>query len=269
MDVVSHIVSALPVTSPLKTLFLSGSRGRGTEDEYSDFDFVAVCEESQNESVAHDWHAILEELEPLIYWQKLGKSSMLINAITKSWIRIDLSMVSSLDKSRFTQDTLVAVLDPDDQLASLPKKSKRQKTKPDAVLAIVNEFIRIMGLTGIVMGRREYLVGVWGVQHLRNQLVALMLEEVNPTHRGGALHLNTFLTDEQRFALGALPSAVATRNSIIQTNMAYAKVFLPRARALVDLVGAKWPEEFERETWAYLTRALEIDVSSQLAIAER
>lgn len=265
MDVVSHIVSALPVTSPLKTLFLGGSRGRGTEDEYSDFDFVAVCEESQNESVAHDWHTILEELEPLIYWQKLGKSAMLINAITKSWVRIDLSIVSNLEKSRFAQDGLVAVLDPDDQLSTLPKKTKPLKTKPDAVLAIVNEFIRIMGLTGVVIGRREFLVGVWGVQHLRNQLVALMLEEANPLYRGGVLHLNTVLTDEQRFALGALPSAVATRNSIIQTNMAYAKVFLPRARALMELVGAKWPDDFERQTWAYLTRELEIDVSAQLA----
>lgn len=269
MDVVSHIVSALPVTSPLKTLFLGGSRGRGTEDSYSDFDFIAVCEADQNESVAHDWHTILEELEPLIYWNKLGKQSMLINAITKSWIRIDLSMVSSLDKSRFAKDMLVPVLDPDDQLKALPDKAKRRKPKPDAVLAIVNEFIRIFGLTAVVMGRREFLVGVWGVQHLRNQMVALMLEEVNPIYRGGALHLNPMLTDEQRFTLGALPSAVATKNSLIQIYLAYAKVFFPRARALVDQVGARWPEEFERETVAYLSRELEIDVASYLAETAR
>lgn len=265
MDVVSHIVSALPVTSPLKTLFLGGSRGRGTEDGYSDFDFIAVCEPQQNESVAHDWHTILEDLEPLIYWQKLGKQPMLINAITKSWIRIDLSMTPTLEKSKYSKDMLVPVLDPDDLINALPAKTKRRKTKPDAVLAIINEFIRIMGLTGVVMGRREHLVGVWGVQHLRNQLIALMLEEVNPLHRGGALLLNPLLTDEQRFALGALPSAVATRNSVIQVNMAYAKVFLSRARVLAERTGVKWPDEFERETWAYLSRELEMDVASALA----
>lgn len=264
MDVVSHIVSALPVTSPLKTLFLGGSRGRGTEDGYSDYDFVAVCKPDQNESVAHDWHAVLQDLEPLIYWQKLGKQSMLINAITKSWIRIDLSMVPSLNKSSFAKDTLVSVLDPNELLEALPGKTRKRKTKPDAVLAIVNEFIRIMGLTGVVTGRREFLVGVWGVQHLRNQLIALMLEEANPLHRSGALCLNPLLTSEQRFALGSLPSAVATRNSVIQVNLAYAKLFLPRARALAERVGAKWPEEFERETWAYLSRELEMDVASAL-----
>lgn len=265
MDLISHIVSALPSTSPLKSLFLGGSRGRGTEDRYSDFDFIAVCKSEHNESVTQDWHAVLEEFEPLIYWQKLGKPTGLINAITKSWIRVDLSVVKSIDKSKFAKDSLEPVLDPDKLLDELPDKTKRQKVKSAAVLAIINEFIRILGLTGVVVGRREFLVGVWGVQHLRNQLIALMLQEANPVHHGGALVLNPYLSDEQRFALGSLPSAVATQNSVVQVNLAYAKMFLPRARALAAQVGAEWPEQFERETLAYLSRELEMDVASMLA----
>jgi hypothetical protein len=86
---------------------------------------------------------------------------------------------------------------------------------------------------------------------LRWSLVELFLLE-NRAQRGGMLHLNPYLTDEQRELLEALPTGP------FETSAAVARVFLPRARVLMAAHGHAYPEAFEEATRAYLAGLMEL-----------
>ena len=115
----------------------------------------------------------------------------------------------------------------------------------------------MLGLLVVVVGREEHLVGVDGVMLLRRYLIDLMLL-ANGSRRGGALHLNAFLTTEQRQVLEALPPLSPTRESVIAGNLACARAFRPLARLLMAQHGLSYPEQFERTTLEHLTRNLSV-----------
>ncbi len=108
------------------------------------------------------------------------------------------------------------------------------------------------------MGRKEYINGVLGVFHLRNKLVDLMIEETAVPNRGGILHLNRLITDDQKALLVSLPPAVPNRDAMIDAHLAYAAAYLPRARMRAKALNVEWPERFEDVTWARLKDTLGI-----------
>jgi len=61
-------------------------------------------------------------------------------------------------------------------------------------------------------------------------------------------------------ALADLPAARATRESVIEAQVACALVFLPLARDLHDRCGLGWPQEFEDATRRHLSKALSIEL---------
>lgn len=117
-----------------------------------------------------------------------------------------------------------------------------------------------MGLLPLAVGRKEYLNAVTGLFHLRNLLIDLLIEETGAPHRGGALHLNRLITQQQKALLAALPTAVSDEPSTIAANIAYAAAYLPRARKLAAARGIDWPERFEAVTRVHFKTALSIEV---------
>ena len=103
----------------------------------------------------------------------------------------------------------------------------------------------MLGLWRVVHGRGEPVLMAHGAGMLRWSLVELFLIE-NRARRGGMLHLNPYLTAEQRALLESLPTTAP------ELNAALAREFLPRARALMAGHGQPYPEDFERATLAYL-----------------
>ena len=106
--------------------------------------------------------------------------------------------------------------------------------------------------------RYKYVNGVTGVFHLRSKLLDLLIEETAAPDRGGALHLNRLLTEEQKQPVTALPPPLAERDAMIAAHLAYARAHLPRARRLAERVGVEWPDRFEAVTWDKLDRSLGI-----------
>ena len=132
------------------------------------------------------------------------------------------------------------------------------KQPPDAarLLFQVEEFVRILGLLPLAMGRQEYINGVLGVSLLRNALVELLIEETDAPHRGGILHLNRIITDDQKALIMSMPPAVPERDALITAHLAYAKAYLPRARQRAAALDMDWPERFEAATWQRLESTL-------------
>lgn len=251
-DVITTISNALSGTPGIRALFLSGSYGNGLNDAYSDIDFVLVADEGASDQVATLWREAVSQTGEIVLWWDRTTVPVLINAITNDWTRTDVVILKPDQLGAQNQAALKPVFDPDNLYNDLAKTAPEAKPNPARFTYQVEEFIRILGLLQLAAGRKEYINGVLGVFHLRNMLVELLITQTNAPNRGGVLHLNRLITDEQKALLMSLPPAVPDEQSMIDAHLAYAKAFLPRARDHATKIGATWPERFEDITWARL-----------------
>jgi hypothetical protein len=256
--IIQAIAGELEGEPRIRALFLSGSYGAGLEDAYSDIDFLMVASDGPTDAVAELWHRAVSRTGEIVLWWDRQVRPALINAITHDWLRTDVVILKPEQMDEQTKDSLKILFDHDGIFDALPASAKRADPDPRRTKYQFEEFIRILGLLPLAMGREEYLNGILGVFHLRNLLVDLMIEETGAPHRGGALHLNRLITDDQKELLASLPQPVPTRDSLIAANLAYAAAYLPRARKLASLWGIEWPEQFEAATWERLKKTLAI-----------
>jgi hypothetical protein len=243
----------------VRALFLSGSYGTGLEDAYSDIDFLMVALDGPTDEVAALWHRAVSRTGEIVLWWDRQVRPILINAITDSWLRTDVIVLKPDQMGRQTKDSLKVLFDRDGIFEALPATAASSGPDPKRARYQFEEFIRILGLLPLAMGRGEYLNAVTGLFHLRNLLVELMIEETGAPNRGGALHLNRLITEEQRQVLLELPPPVPERDLLIAANLAYAAAYLPRARRLAKRWGIAWPEGLEAAAWGRLRLKLSIE----------
>lgn len=258
-QVIQTVSDATREVDGLRGLFLSGSYGNGCADAYSDIDFILVAEEGATDRVAQVWREAIEQTGEIVLWWDRMTVPVLINAITADWVRTDVIILKPDQMKAHSRDRLKPLFDHDGILDTLPEAAASTRPNPKKALYQFEEFIRILGLLHLAVGREEYINGVLGVFHLRNLLVELMIEETGAPNRGGVLHLNRLITDEQKALLTALPPPVAEREAMIEAHLAYARAYLPRARKRAEALGIDWPERFEAVTWKQLRDTLSIE----------
>jgi hypothetical protein len=197
----------------------TGSLTRGTADPYSDLDLVAEVDDPGS----FDAVEALRAATPTVLLRAMPFGAI---AITPDWLRVDLAVVR-------------------------PGEDGGPPEAPATdVDALAEEFLRVLGLLPVVVGRGEWIVASDGAWLLRAFLVRLMLAENGERALTGAKRLNEKLTAEQRELVEALPPIAATRDAVVAAHLATADAFLPRARALA----VRWPAELEAATRAYLSR---------------
>lgn len=257
-EVIEEIANGTRNVPGIRALFLSGSYGNGMADEYSDIDFVMVSEEGASDTVAQIWRKAVERTGEIVLWWDRNTVPVLINAITQDWTRTDVIILKPEQMGRHKQSALEPVFDHDNIYEGLEENPPKHSPDLKRFRYQVEEFIRILGLLHLAVGREEYINGVLGVSLLRNKLVDLLIEETDAPNRGGILHLNRLITEEQKELLVSLPPAVPDRNAMIAAHLAYAEAYLPRARQRADRLGMDWPEDFEAATWNRLEESLDI-----------
>jgi predicted nucleotidyltransferase len=201
---------------------LGGSLGRGDADSYSDLDLTFVVADPATIDPA----AIIRAATPTVLLRTLPFG---VFSITPDWLRVDIVV------SNGAEPTLVRA--------------------PD-LRGLVEEFLRVLGLLPVVIGRGEWIVASDGAWLLRTLLVQLLLAGNGESVVTGVKRLNTKLTSEQRRLVESLPPIVAERGGAIAAHLATAERFLPCARALVR----DWPDELERATRDHLFRELGLDL---------
>ena len=258
-EVIQVITDATIDVPGIRALFLSGSYGNGSADEYSDIDFVMVANDGATDAVAEVWRKAVGQTGDIVLWWDRTTVPVLINAITEDWTRTDVIILKPDQMGSQAQSSLKPLFDHGNIFDGLAKTAQDNGPNLPKLKYQIEEFIRILGLLHLAAGREEYINGVLGVFHLRNLLVDLLVEEMNAPNRGGILHLNRLITDERKSLLTSLPPAVPNRDLMISAHLAYAKAYLPRARKRALQLDVEWPERFEAATWAQLGRALSID----------
>ena len=207
-------IVAAALGAGVRTVTVGGSLARGDSDRYSDLDLAFVVDDV----AAVDAAAIIGVATRTVLLRKLPFG---VVAITPDWLRVDVVVT--------TADTTPAAPAPDPR-------------------SLVEEFLRVLGLLPVVIGRGEWIVASDGAWLLRALLVQLLLIENGETSVTGVKRLNDKLTDDQRALVEGLPPIAATREAAIAAHRAAAEIFLPHAQALV----AEWPTEFEEATRSYL-----------------
>ncbi|MGV8832026.1 MAG: aminoglycoside 6-adenylyltransferase [Devosia sp.] len=246
---IDAITAAMTGNLALRALFLGGSLGRGTDDQWSDIDFVAVAAADDHSAIAASWRATLQTITPIVFWNQIDGAGIVLNAITADWLRCDLSIQDSENfGARRARNLVKPLIDCDGLYDDLSTTLPDRQPDPRAVRYLINEFIRVLGLLPVAMGRQEYVTSVWGVGLLRNMLIDLLQQHVTLPDPGGVLHLSKLLPAEQMQMLAALPYPGPDRTALIAAHGALAREFFPRARELAARLGLDWPADFEAAT---------------------
>ncbi len=241
--------------------FLGGSYGRGEADDFSDVDvYVVVANADDVPKCIDELANNLDKVQPILFSNVLPNART-INSITKEWLRFDFTVLTQHEIAYFSQDQLRPLFDPLHVFEKLrPVAEHRRNLTADGLIDIVNEFIRVLGLSMVVNGRDDVVTAQTGTNLLRDMLIRIMTLENGAQPQRGVLSLKRHLTRSQFAALTNLPALDATWPSVFARSKALAEAFLPRARALAAELGATWPEEFERVTLAHLCDRLGLDI---------
>ena len=246
IDGIAEVLEPLP---GLGSAFLGGSHGRDEADAFSDVDvYVVVADADDIADLLPRLEQSVDEISPILF-KKVLPNARTINCITTDWLRFDLTVVSGIElafaappatKPQFDRLGLAEALSATPVSAPAPTA--------DALLDVVNEFTRVLGLSMVVKGRDDLVVAQTGTNLLRDMLIRTMAMENAPQPRRGVLSLRRDLTPDQVAVLLDLPPLGATWPSIFARTKAIAAQFFPRARTLAEELDAPWPETFERVT---------------------
>lgn len=236
--------------------WLSGSLGKGEGDAFSDVDVLVLVAQGDSPLVSGDLAKRLGEVAPVGLMNSLFGGRVL-NVVTEDWQRFDLSFAEGGEIGRFDANALTPLFQREGA-APVAQPVVPYEPSPEGLRRMVEEFLRVLGLSVVGAGRREYVLMMWGAELLLRMTMDLMLEEnrIAPGARGGALHRNPFLSEAQRMELEGVPPLSATHESALAVNGYIASIFLPRARRLASEIGASWPEAFEAATRRHVQRHL-------------
>jgi predicted nucleotidyltransferase len=243
-DLVDDVVAALSEDDRVRGLWLTGSLGAGDGDELSDVDMFVLVAEDQVVGFADSWPAVADRFHPLLS-RRIGPAPMFTHVLP-GWLRWDVVIggpdrLVDLDRARVT-----ALLDRDGSTAGSPP---HLPPEPALVYEITEEFLRVLGLLPVVLGRGELVTAASGVGLLRQMLITLLRYRAEGSLMSGALNLNRVLLHDEVAALEALPAVYADRPAAIRSHLACAAMFLPVAR---ELLGDEYPTELEAACWEHL-----------------
>jgi predicted nucleotidyltransferase len=255
-DLIDAITAALADNPAIRALLLAGSYGRGTADEWSDVDLIALVAPEDQAALAARWRQVLNSITPIVFWSELNRGGLIINAISEEWLRCDLSIAPPDNFGRRARNTVKPLIDRDGIYEALPDSLPPKAPDPRVVHYLIHEFIRMLGLTPVGAGRGEYVTMVLGVGMMRDHLASLLMRDVTNPDPGGILHQSKLLPPEQMQLLRSLPYPGPDREAVIEANFEIARQFMPRARAMAKRLDIAWPEEFEAATRRRLSLTL-------------
>jgi predicted nucleotidyltransferase len=253
-ELIDAISGVLEADERIGAAWLAGSLGKGGGDEWSDVDVLALATGAPVPEVSADFARNIDRIaEPVLVNPLYGGA--VLNVVTADWRRFDISFAAPEFLGRYHADDLKALFNRSGHEPPSPPRPA-YRPSPERVLQLVSEFIRVLGLSGVVLGRQEYVMGLSGVDILRRTTIDLMIEQngIGPAERGGMLHTSRLLTPDQMAELEALGPVAPTSDGVLAASLDLARIFLPRAKALASEVGAEWPQAFEDATRRHLLK---------------
>jgi predicted nucleotidyltransferase len=250
-----QLVDALRADPRVVGIWAIGSLANNTADRWSDVDLLVAVRDATFTPLVAAWPDFLDQIAPTVFARQLGSPEKpTITAITPQWQRFDLTLTSAADARPHGYQARPLFVRPGETVTATfaPRTPEILRCR---LPALTEEFLRVLGLLPVALGRGELIAGLTPVAILRDALIELYRLE-NGVTRSGAKHLNTSMTEEQRRALEGLPPVAPTATAIMAGHRAIAELFLPRARRLAAVWAVEYPDAFERATLDHLDRAI-------------
>lgn len=251
--------AALRDDERVRILWLTGSLAAGAADAQSDVDLRAAVRAEDFARVGEWWQELIDRIAPTVWRRRWPgpPDEAITSAITTDYQRFDLVIQSVADTRQRTLEAAQVLFDKDDLARQITLTAPAQHDPLARLPALVDEYIRLLGMLPIVVERNDVAMGMEGQMGLHTMLISLLLME-NGIDRmaSGKRHVAAFLNDEQRALLARVPPLEPTMDSVIQGRIAYGRLFLPRARWLMESHSLTYPAAFEAATRQHLQDAL-------------
>jgi hypothetical protein len=263
MALLEKAISVLRADDRVLAAWLVGSFATNGGDPFSDIDVHCCIEDARAEEIRMGWKELLHRITPTVMATAFPPGTIGGYALTPEWTHIDLAFHP---RSRLDTAALTGLRPLFDRTGALlpahPIPRPPGVGEPWFPAAVVDWYFYMFGNLVVVVGRNEPVLATNGIITIRDTcLVPLFCAERGIRRAGGAKRLNVFLSEEQRFLLESLPPIVPTIDAVIEAEIALARLFIPRGRALAAKTGAAWPEQLEAATLAHVARGLGITVT--------
>jgi hypothetical protein len=258
-DLIAAFSKAAAEHDAVAALLLSGSLGRGEGDAWSDVDLIVVTPEAAHASFVAGVQAWAARVAEPVLWRQVYPGLPLFHAVTAGYLRYDIT-VTTLERMTESADRVRPLVDKVGAHSRLPSTREPPPLSARAVCEAAEEFLRVLGLLPVAVGRADYAAAAFGAGLLRQQLQTLMVLERRPVTPPGALAVARLLPPDDVRTLEALSAPPARREGAIAGSLALAEAFLPRARRLAAESGADWPAALEAAVRGHLRRELGVDL---------
>jgi Intracellular multiplication and human macrophage-killing len=243
----------------VRALWVSGSLARRDADAHSDLDLLAAVADADFDAFAGSWRSWLADITPTVLARPIPFLPGSFYSLTPACERLDvvLERVSRVPSSFFRSREVV--FDRDGLDAQVPAPAPPAGPDRAKVETAIEEPLRYLALFPAVLGRGELLLAQEGYGHMRRRISELFLEMNAPLPTTGVKHWRDKLTDEQYAVLESLPWPAATREALIDANIAVARALVAHGKPIAEKVGLPWPAELEAAVRAHLRRELGVE----------
>ncbi len=243
----------------VRALWVSGSLARRDADAFSDLDLLAAVADADFDSFAGSWQSWLADITPTVLARAIPFLPGSFYSLTPTCERLDvvLERVSRVPSSFFRARAVV--FDRDGLDAQVPAPVPQPGPDRAKIETAIEEPLRYLALFPAALGRGELLLAQEGYGHMRRRISELFLEMNAPLPTTGVKHWRDKLHPEQYAVLEALPWPAATREALIDANIAVARALVAHGKPIAEKVGLPWPAALEAAVRAHLKRELGIE----------
>ena len=142
-----------------------------------------MAEPEHEPCIAIVWFDLLRKLAPPVVVYRQGNQKILINIATKDWLSCDLVIACAQRFAERSQNDLKAVYDPKSLLNTLRIAPKPPTTDETRLTALVQEFLRILGLLPAGIKRGALYTVQFGLGILRDHVAQFLTEAAGLTGR--------------------------------------------------------------------------------------
>lgn len=254
-----HAAAALRDDERVRVVWLTGSLAAGTADAQSDVDLRAAVRAEDFAVIGEWWQELIGRIASTVWTRRWPgpPDEAITSAITTDYQRFDLVIQSVLDTRPRAYEAAQVLCDKDGVAQHITLTAPAQHNPLARLPYLVEEYIRLLGMLPIVVERNDVAMGMEGQMGLHTILISLLLMENGIDRMAtGKRHVAAFLNDEQRALLAQVPPLEPTMDSVIQGRIAYGRLFLPRARRLMESHSLTYPTAFEKATRQHLQDTL-------------
>jgi hypothetical protein len=251
--------------------YLVGGFAIGIADAWSDVDLQVIVSDQAADDIKASWVDLAGQMAPLANVKPFPFAVGGV-CITPDWLHFDVVFYARSQIDPVTVEGMRPLLDKAGILPDHPVPRPHRREAPFFPESAVDMFLYMLGNMVSVVGRNEPIPATNGVIMVRDvALVGLLLAEQGwrstREHSVGnpfpfTKRLRGYLTDDQNDLLASLPALEPTIDSAIDSYLALARIFLPRARRLAEQTGHAWPEEYEKASTTYFERSLGVTIRS-------